>query len=68
MFHVYLCNAILSVPCILLITCRESADLLDLLHAVFSCVFVTFPYGDPGKVQYLIVSIPDLCYPLCVQN
>ena len=26
-----------------------------------SCVFVTFPYGAPGHVCYLIVSIPDLC-------
>ena len=28
---------------------------------VFSCVFVTFPYGALGQVRYLIVSIPDLC-------
>ena len=28
---------------------------------IFSCVFVTFPYGVPGQVWYLIVSIPDLC-------
>ena len=28
---------------------------------MFSCVFVTFPYGVPGYVWYLIVSIPDLC-------
>ena len=26
-----------------------------------SCVFVTFPYGVPGQVWYLIVSILDLC-------
>ena len=28
---------------------------------MFSCVFVTFPYGLLGQVWYLIVSIPDLC-------
>ena len=37
------------------------ADLWALLCVVFSCVFVTFPYGVPGQVLYLIVSIPDLC-------
>ena len=26
--------------------------------------FVTFPYGFPVQVWYLIVSIPDLCLPL----
>ena len=29
--------------------------------SLFSCVFVTFPYGVLGQVWYLIVSIPDLC-------
>ena len=28
---------------------------------LFSCVFVTFPYGVLGQVWYLIVLIPDLC-------
>ena len=60
-FHVYLCYAVLSVPCSLVIT---MADLLTLLCVVFSCVLVTFPYGVPGQVWYLIVSIPDLCLPL----
>ena len=32
-----------------------------LLCVMFSCVFVTFPYGVPGQVRYLIVLIPDLC-------
>ena len=27
---------------------------------VFLCLF-TFPYGVPGQVWYLIISIPDLC-------
>ena len=30
---------------------------------VLNCVVVTFPFGIPGQVWYLIVSIPDL-YPL----
>ena len=28
---------------------------------MFSCVFVTFPYGVLGQVWNLIVLIPDLC-------
>ena len=36
-----------------------------LLCVMFSCVFVTFPYGvpglSPGQVWYLTVLIPDLC-------
>ena len=35
---------------------RERADLC----VVFSCIFVTFPYGVLGQVMYLIVSIPFL--------
>ena len=38
----------------------EWADLLAFLYVMFSYVFVTFPYGVPGKVWYLIVSNPDL--------
>ena len=62
-FRVFLCYAVLhvSVPCSLVVTCWERADLLDLLSVIFSCVFVSFPYGVLGKVWYLIVSIPDLC-------
>ena len=37
----------------------ESADLLALLCVEFTCVFVTFQYGVPGQVWYLILSIPD---------
>ena len=57
-----LCNKLLtvSVPCTLVITCWERADLLALL----CCVFVTFPYGVPGQVWYSVVSFPDLCLPL----
>ena len=36
------------------------ADPLALLCVLFSCVFVTFPYGVPGQVWLLIVLIPDL--------
>ena len=34
-FHAFLCNAILSVPCSLVIICWEKADLLVLLCFVF---------------------------------
>ena len=27
---------------------------------MFSCVFVTFPFGVLGRAWYLVVSIPDL--------
>ena len=33
-------------------------------RVMFSCVFVTFPYGVLGQVWYLIVSILDICLPL----
>ena len=39
----------------------ERADLLALLYVMFSCVFVTFPYGILGQVWYLIVYFPDFC-------
>ena len=52
----------MSVPCSLVITCWERADLLALLCVMFHCVFVPFPNGDSGQVWYLIVSIPDLLY------
>ena len=51
-----------------MITCWEKADLLDLLCVVFSRVFVTFLYGFPGQVWYLIVWIPDLCLPHLESN
>ena len=62
LFHV--CHAVLSVPCSLVVTCWERADLLALLYMMFSCAFVTFQYGVLGRVWYLIVLIPDLCLPL----
>ena len=58
---VFVYHTVLSVPCSLVVTCWERADLLALLYGMFSCVFVTFPYGILGQVWYLIESIPDLC-------
>ena len=59
---VFVCHTVLSVPCILEVTCCERADLLALLYVMFSCVFVTFPYDVSGQVWYLIVLIPELAY------
>ena len=36
---------VLAVLCSLVVTCSEKADFLALLYVMFSCVFVTFPYG-----------------------
>ena len=36
------CASCLSLP---LVTCWERADLLARLCVMFSCAFVTFPYG-----------------------
>ena len=64
-FYIYvLCfYAILSVHCSLVFTYWERANLLALMYAILSCVFVTFPYGVLGQVWYLNVEIPDLCLP-----
>ena len=43
-------------------TCRERANLLALLSVMISCVLVIFPYGVPGQVWYLFVSIPDVAF------
>ena len=51
----------MSISRSLVITCWKRADLLALLYVMFSCGFVTFPYGVLCQVWYLIVSIPDLC-------
>ena len=50
----------MSVPCTIVITCLERADLLVLLCGVFLW-FCTFLYGVSGQVWYLVVSLPDLC-------
>ena len=57
-FHV--CTAVLSVPCSLVVTCWERADLLAFLCVMFSCVFVTFLYSVMCQVRYLIISIPGI--------
>ena len=38
-------HTVLSIPYSLVVTCLERADLLALLYVMFSCDFVTFPYG-----------------------
>ena len=62
MFHVCLCYAVLAVPCRACDHLLEKGWLLgSRVCVMFSCVFVTFPNGDSGKVCYLIASIPALC-------
>ena len=51
------CHVCSLQPCAHLL---GNGDLLALLCMVFSCVFVTFPFGVLGQVWYLIVSIPDI--------
>ena len=58
---VCLCHNFLSVHCSIVITCCERADLFALLYMMFSCVFVTFPYGFLCHVWYLILLIADFC-------
>ena len=64
-FRVCLCHTVMSVSCCLVVTGWERSDLLALLYAMLSCVFVTFPYRIPGQVWYLIVAILDLCLLPC---
>ena len=59
--RVCLCLTVLSVPCSLVVTCWERADLLAFVRVMFACVFVTFSYGFLRQMWYLIVLIPDLC-------
>ena len=54
-------HAFASVHCCLAVTCWERADPSALVGDAY-CIFVTFPFGIPGKVWYLIVSFPDLCH------
>ena len=60
LLFVFVYYTVLPVPCSLMVTCWESADLLALLYVMFSWVFVTFQYGVLGQVWCLIVLIPDL--------
>ena len=50
----------MSVYCSLVVMCWEGAGLLALLCVMFSCAFVTFPYGVLGQVWFLFELIPDL--------
>ena len=57
------CHTVLFVPCSLVVTFQERADLLALLYVIFSD-----PYGVMGQVWYLIVWIADLCLFLTLYN
>ena len=53
----------------LVATCWQMADLLTFLYVMFSCVYITFPFGVLGQVWYLIVSLSDICLlPLTTQK
>ena len=52
LFCVYLCHAVLSVPCSLVVT---PPGKVLILYVKFTYVFLTFPYGVVGKVWYLII-------------
>ena len=60
---VFVCYTVLHVPCSLMVTAGKGLTswLLALLYVMFTCVFVTFPYGVLGQVRYSILSIPNLC-------
>ena len=49
-----------SVPCCLVVTYCERADLLALVGD-FYCICFTFPCGILGQVWYLIELFPDIC-------
>ena len=51
----FVCHAVLSVDCRIVVTGWERAVLFDI-----SLCFVTFPYSVLGQVWYWIVSISDL--------
>ena len=50
---VCLCFTILCVPCSLMITCWEWADLLALLCVMFTCVFCHFSIWCPASGMVL---------------
>ena len=59
------CHAVLSVPCSLVPTCWERADLCSPVCDDFLCFF-TFPYCVLVWVSYLIISISDLGFFLTI--
>ena len=63
MFRVYLTYCLkLSVPCSIVVTCWEKADLLALLYVMFSCVLSLSHIVSSVKVVFdFDVSIPDIC-------
>ena len=63
MFHVYLCNAVLFVPCSCVITCWERVYLLALLCNDF-LVFCYFPIWCIGSGMVLDCIDSNLCSPL----
>ena len=48
MVQVCLCYAAVSVPCSLVVTCWEKADIWVVLCVVFSCVFVLIHFRTKG--------------------
>ena len=68
MFHPCLYYTVLSVPCSLVVTCSERADLLALFCVMFPCACVNLLYVVSCKVWYLIVLIPDLHLLLCFHS
>ena len=61
-YYTYLCFVfVFTILSCLFLAALCSPDLWALLYVIFSCLFVTFPYGVLGQVWYLIVSIPDIC-------
>ena len=46
----FVCHVFLSVHYSFVVNWWENADLLVLLHVIFSCVFVTFSYGILGRL------------------
>ena len=58
----YLCfTFVLIILSCLFLAALSPPVLLSLVCVIFSCAFVTFPYGVLDQVWYFIVSIPDLC-------
>ena len=53
--------SVLPVPCNLVITCGERANLLSLLCVMLPSVVFSLSHMVSSQVWYLIVSIPDPC-------
>ena len=56
-----LCHTVMSVSCSLVVTCWKRSGLLSPLYVMFSCVFVTFPYGAIVTGLVLDCIDSDLC-------